>query len=498
MEIERVAVALRLRGIRESMDLGSALLRRYGRPIWQAWFAVGLPCLAVAMAVAALTEHALPALLLLWWLKPLFARIPLFVLSRATFGDVPDWRAAVRGMSGWKLKGLFGWMTLGRFDARRAARQPLVYLEGLGRKAHAQRWRVFGRNLMGASYALTFGCMAFEVVLTASVLLFVPMLVPFELWPGGSRPADWFGPLPVWFNLPLVVAYYLAITVCEPLYTACGFALYLSRRTELEAWDIDLAFRRIRQRLSGVAALVAVVLLALSTVSPARAATDAVTTPMQKVLRSVPADTDRRVEIETKAVFADPLLGGSEKRKIWVPKNLGTKDDTPATTIRPAEARMDAPLGAVVKYLLIAVLAVGVIALAWTAIRRGMPARVEGEEIEATPEPSRIDETPLAEALPTRLGDVVATRWREGRRRDALALLYRATVEQMATALDKPVSADATEADAIAQARRLDDEATARDAVRIVRTWQFAAYADRYPSDDEMASLLSGWPVTRS
>jgi hypothetical protein len=79
-----------------------------------------------------------------------------------------------------------------------------------------------------------------------------------------------------------------------------------------------------------------------------------------------------------------------------------------------------------------------------------------------------------------------------------LALLYRGTVERMATRLDEPVAPDATEADAIAGARRLADDDASRRAIRIVRTWQYAAYADRYPTDDEVAALLAGWPVERA
>ncbi len=41
----------------------------------------------------------------------------------------------------------------------------------------------------------------------------------------------------------------------EPVYVACGFSLYLNRRTVLEAWDLELVFRRLRQRLSDVASL---------------------------------------------------------------------------------------------------------------------------------------------------------------------------------------------------------------------------------------------------
>ena len=41
------------------------------------------------------------------------------------------------------------------------------------------------------------------------------------------------------------------MSAIEPLYVACGFALYLNRRTQLEAWDIDLAFRRLRSAAAG-------------------------------------------------------------------------------------------------------------------------------------------------------------------------------------------------------------------------------------------------------
>jgi hypothetical protein len=40
------------------------------------------------------------------------------------------------------------------------------------------------------------------------------------------------------------VAYLLAVLMVEPFYTAAGFGMYLNRRAELEAWDIEQEFRR--------------------------------------------------------------------------------------------------------------------------------------------------------------------------------------------------------------------------------------------------------------
>ena len=57
--------------------------------------------------------------------------------------------------------------------------------------------------------------------------------------------------------------YALVLVVWEPIYVACGFSLYLNRRTVLEAWDIELVFRRMRQRLISASSvlLIAVMLL---------------------------------------------------------------------------------------------------------------------------------------------------------------------------------------------------------------------------------------------
>jgi hypothetical protein len=44
--------------------------------------------------------------------------------------------------------------------------------------------------------------------------------------------------------LPLTFAYFVVVLFLEPFYVAAGFAMYLNRRTQLEAWDIEQEFRR--------------------------------------------------------------------------------------------------------------------------------------------------------------------------------------------------------------------------------------------------------------
>ena len=68
--------------------------------------------------------------LAMWWLKPVFDRIPLFVLSRAVFGEATHWGdlwRARRQVLGGQLLRTLAWR---RFSPWRAYTQPIEQLEG--------------------------------------------------------------------------------------------------------------------------------------------------------------------------------------------------------------------------------------------------------------------------------------------------------------------------------------------------------------------------------
>jgi hypothetical protein len=95
--------------------------------------------------------------------------------------------------------------------------------------------------------------------------------------------------------------------------------------------------------------------------------------------------------------------------------------------------------------------------------------------------------------LPDDVPAAVSALWREGRQRDALALLYRASVVRLAQRLGTEFPPGATEADCLRRARRLDDAAARDNFSEVVRTWQRAAYARQYPDAEGFAALLAAW-----
>ena len=74
---------------------------------------------------------------------------------------------------------------------------------------------------------------------------------------------------PAWAWIGFNLLAWLAMTLISPFYSGAGFGLYLNRRTELEAWDIELTFRRLRQRLLGSAYALLLAGIALVLVLPA-------------------------------------------------------------------------------------------------------------------------------------------------------------------------------------------------------------------------------------
>src|SRR5690606_35158648 len=93
-----------------------------------------------------------------------------------------------------------------------------------------------------------------EALLAGSMMLLVGMLLPDIL------AGDWLD-LVLTQNELLHILMLVGMALVAPFYVAGGFALYLNRRIELEAWDIDLVFRRLAARLSRVTPILVMVLL---------------------------------------------------------------------------------------------------------------------------------------------------------------------------------------------------------------------------------------------
>lgn len=282
MKLETLTVELRPRSPWEAMELGSALVRRHARAIWVPWLLVTGAVFVVLNLAAWAIGHIWLAGLLFWWLRPAFDRIPLYVLSRAVFGSVPSVAETLRAQSTWGWRPMRGHLTWRRLSPLRAVMLPIDLLENANAKQLGERRRVIGGGIGGYAVQLFVMCANFILAIELSLLLLTAIAVPNELLPEAAR-AAWAmitETPPAWALIALNLVDWLAAGFIEPFYIGAGFGLYLNRRTQLEAWDLEIAFRRMRKRLeaAGGAMLIALLAFALLPMAiPAQARDD--TTP---------------------------------------------------------------------------------------------------------------------------------------------------------------------------------------------------------------------------
>jgi hypothetical protein len=238
MQIDAIALTLRPRSAWEGCDLGVRLLHFRMRSVYACYLVVALPTFLLCLATYPL-EPWLPALSV-WLAKPWLDHAILFALSRALFGE-PTQPSDLWAARGRILRpNLLAFLIL-RSSASRSVKLPIMQLEGLEGRAQRDRIRQLTLRHRGVARAMMLAFVNAELALCSSVLMLPVMLAPHIFGLEGG----WFAGLATAHaGLISSIAYALAVAFLEPYYVAAGFGLYLNRRVELEAWDIEQEFRR--------------------------------------------------------------------------------------------------------------------------------------------------------------------------------------------------------------------------------------------------------------
>lgn len=240
MQVDALAVRMRLRTSWEAADLGTRLCQTFARPIYRCYFAVALPAVALCLLTYPLAGW-LPSFAL-WWLVPWLDRTIVFVLSRAAFGQTTTFADVWASQRTVWWKHLLSTLTIRRLSPWRSLTQPVYQLEDLPLSEARGRARQIRRGVMRPGFAVT--C-AFACAETG--LMFGLLSLAFWLAPTGHQPDFRFllsGEQPGLVGLIFPLVYSAIVLFLEPFYVAAGFGMYLNRRASLEAWDVEQELRR--------------------------------------------------------------------------------------------------------------------------------------------------------------------------------------------------------------------------------------------------------------
>ena len=495
MKLEDVTAEIRPRAPWESIDLGCALACRHLGSLMKAWMVTVVP-LWLLLAVL-LRDHPVWFMLITWWLKPLYDRVPLMVVSRALFGAVPSSMEVLKAWPGLLVRRLFFALVAGRFSPARCLSLPVSELEGLRGAAYRQRVNLLERNGGEGATSATLAGMILEAAAGFSMVFLAVMMVPSEVSDRWMLTVmeffDYyeFSEITVGFLWTVAIIRLLSYMLMEPFYVSAGFALYINSRTLTEGWDIELAFKRLSTRLrklrggkltgEGHTAIILGVSLTLCLLGFSQNAHAAEGNPSAQA-REILADEDFTIHHR----IVDEPVEASNSTPGWL-ERLFAGSGMPAFM---------GVVGAMIFYVILAAIIAGLVWLIYKNrhifASRGL--RKESSNAPRTREVMGMNITP--ESLPDDIAAAARQAWRDGDVQRALSLLYRGSIAWFVHRAHLPIEESDTEGDCLQHVKNHADASRAGYFSELTEAWVLVAYGKKSPADQTMVNLCETWPFS--
>ncbi len=469
MRLDTVTAEIRPRSDWEAVDLGFAMVRRsFWRCIAVWWLALGIP---TAVATVILWDRPMLLLVLFWWCKPAGSRMVLFELSRRLFGEEPSWKSVCRELPRVWWRRFFYRFAWARLSPWLPVTLAVEDLEGLRGKDYQQRSRQVVRRGEGVVMWIYFISDAAAVWFGLGLLGMILMLIPEGQDGAWQTAVESWDPnfaweIPLLITRTVVACVIAAMSLTDVFVIGAGFGVYINNRTWIEGWDVELAFKRLAQRLGKVA----VVGLAFFMIGFTAHGEE--TRAPAEIIEQVKADKAFIVHTVTDRVPNQKPAGSSWTMPVELIELLMT---------------------------LFGICAVALLAglIGWVIWKYRHLLKLGGAAAaERRPPPPRVV-MGMAVAPDTLPADVPAAAWalwQQGRRQDALGLLYRGSISRVIEQGRVEIHESDTEGDCM---RRVEQAATPvhPDYFRgITGMWLRLAYAGVSPDDSEVLAICQQWP----
>ena len=507
MNLENVTIEMRPRSEWEATDLGARMIRRDAKAIYAVWFAVTLPFLTLALLLNFFTPYGAFAMLLYWWFEPVADGAILRIISRRLFGEDADVTATLKAVPKLAWMNRIYLLTPYRLHFARSVAMPVTQLEGLKGSARRTRSKVLNLKIFNFGVGITAAYEHLVMALYVGIILigysFVPEIYRDTLgdtwlelfWMSSSSSATAIG----------LLSFYIAQSALQPWYVGAGFGLYINCRTQLEAWDIEVAFRRMVQRRAGGAAAAAIV-LAVFIVPQFLSPTTAFAQEFETEAAAEVADpdpgfvgfwSDDEVQPALKSVISSEALQTTERVEDWQRiRSDETEEEEEADDPSLSRNMLDSFFKLVSKLLEFGLWIVVAILLIIVFLTRDRWLPYLGLPGYTPPAERRIflaGGELTADQLPDDIVGAVLDAWRAGHKREALSLLYQGSVFAAVREHGVRLPRSATEGACVRAVSAQTDAERARFFRRVVSVWVRCAYGNQEPGDDAVIPLCDEW-----
>ena len=520
MNLESLTMEVRPRTAWESMDLAVRLAVTHWRVLFSSWMVTVFP-LFVIISLVLLEDYPYWAFFVVWFLKPLYDRVPLFVLSRVIFSEKTDWKDVLNAIPSFFKTGVFSSLTIYRLDPGRAFGLPVRQLEGLKGKRRRMRMNTLRRGVNNREVLFFILCFHLEGLISWGLLGFIFMMMPMHLIAENAEALFTNAEEPgLLFNAISMLVYFFIMMIVETLYVAGGFVLYLNRRIILEGWDIELIFRKLKQRHvkeqkknaslgtnadsgSMLSILAVSMFCCLMPVKDSQAGSLEEPAPYESILPPIAYPPLHAQESEKiiKEVMAEPVF--NRTKTIETLKYIGPEGDSEEQDLEATQSWLTdlfETLGAGVAFIFEVCLWVLLLVALYFLIkyrdrlRLGF-GRKQDDDVGDVPE-MLFGLDLREESLPDDVAAQALKLFQEQDYRAALALLYRATLAYLVKHYDFTLDKGATEGDCLELVTKklsLPSQSAVEYFVELTQAWQITAYAHRQIPTEQMEQLCRNW-----
>ena len=521
MDLEKVTAKIRPRKGWESVDLGVALAQQHLIPLYKIWFLTTLPFFLLISIIS--YQDSIWGYIVFWWLKPIWERPLLHFLSRELFGERLSVKSCVSQI--FKLAKIqwFASLTWRRLSFTRSLDLPIIQLEGLAGEQRSSRLKVIHSVGSGASVWLTILFVFTEIILYFGFLALAYILLPTPI----SESINFFQ----WITADaeggitdflMILLTYLSVSIIAPFYVACGFSIYLNQRTQLEAWDIELAFKRLAKKLelqsengivklaSWIPALGFAFLLSTMPASNlfAQENSEGVTTELRKLNADNSENTsgdvteqitehDRAKELIKKIKQGEDFHQVTTEHRI-VRRKSGDENTSKIKSSNNGSFSFLILVGRIISWIAeFALWVFVVILLLFLIIKyRHLLTGIKPIKADKKRRPKKLFGLDMqSDSLPSQPWKVALELIEQGEFRKATSLLYRASLIWYIDNTAVVIKEGDTELECLSKISRHAKTNDSQFMQQLTERWRKLAYAHQLPEKDDLIHLCQQWPI---
>lgn len=514
MKLENVTAEIRSRSKWESVDLGVALVQKNYFSLMLAWATLVVPFFLLILVLSYFWYsveflkydkdtawlykffYGAAPFLFIWWLKPIYERILLYVISRKLFGEDIEMAHLLTKFKDFFFKDFWRLMLRQRISMDRCFTLPIFELEGLRGKYFDRRNSLLSRNGGDGARSLTVSC-----ILLTHLTMFTFYVTYIWLTMYGfqsafiSRQVLYFSeafwginmvPEAVPIMIFMLFNYMIVLSVFSPFYVGGGFALYINSRTMTEGWDVELAFKRMGSRLEKVRSGKSNSLFSLLVVLGVLFFT----------LSSQVVSADERIEAKAEIgeIMDTPEFDVTIQKfskKIYKDKEGKSKSTD------------FSGLGFILKILAYFILAAMIGWMLYLLVKnahifhRVNIGTIKSREVgKVTKARSVLGMEITKESLPDDILSKARSAWLAGDKKLALSYLYRGSITWMVHTAELPVLESDTEHDCIKHIETLNRSEIERYFSFLTNAWIHFTYGKKPLEEDMINQLCDDWPFT--